>query len=143
MDAGALESESHLGQNHLGRPHTRVEGFDKVTGRARYSSDHVGADTAHAALVTSTIARGRITGFDCAAAEGVPGLLGIFTHREFAGAVAPVDVATTAQAARATRVFLSIGSPAARGWTGRAGRPAGARRSSADPALALRRIRKD
>ena len=90
MDAGALESGCHPGQDHLGRAHTRVEGPDKVTGRARYSSDHVGAGTAHAALVTSTIARGRITGFECDAAGRVPGLLAIFTHREFAGAVAPV-----------------------------------------------------
>ena len=87
MDAGALESGGRLGQAH-----TRVEGPDKVTGRALYSSDRTGPETgtAHAALVTSAIARGRITGFDLAAAERVPGLLGIFTHRDFAGAVAPV-----------------------------------------------------
>ncbi|MCJ2048589.1 xanthine dehydrogenase family protein molybdopterin-binding subunit [Methylobacterium sp. J-070] len=87
MDAGAQDTDGRLG-----RPHTRVEGPDKVTGRALYSSDLTGPDrdTAHAALVTSAIARGRITGFDLAAAGRVPGLLGIFTHRDFAGAVAPV-----------------------------------------------------
>jgi xanthine dehydrogenase YagR molybdenum-binding subunit len=87
MDAGARGSG-----DHLGRDHTRVEGPDKVTGRALYSSDLTGPDrdTAHAALVTSTVARGRITGFDLEAAGRVPGLLGIFTHRDFAGAVAPV-----------------------------------------------------
>ncbi len=53
MDARALD------EGHLGRAHTRVEGPDKVTGRALYSSDRVGPETAtaHAALVTSTIAR--------------------------------------------------------------------------------------
>jgi len=87
MASGAQETEGHLG-----RPHTRIEGLDKVTGRAFYSSDLVGPETkvAHAALVTSTIARGRITGFDLDAARAVPGLLGLFTHRDFAGAVAPV-----------------------------------------------------
>ncbi|WP_342109782.1 xanthine dehydrogenase family protein molybdopterin-binding subunit [Methylobacterium sp. SI9] len=87
MDSGAQDTGGHLG-----RPHTRVEGPDKVTGRALYSSDRTGAEAnvAHAALVTSTIARGRITGFDLDDAKAVPGLLAIFTHREFAGAVAPV-----------------------------------------------------
>ncbi|MGU3466732.1 xanthine dehydrogenase family protein molybdopterin-binding subunit [Methylobacterium sp. C33D] len=87
MDPGAQDTDGRLG-----RPHTRVEGPDKVTGRALYSSDRTGPDrdTAHAALVTSTIARGRITGFDLATAERVPGLLRIFTYRDFSGAVAPV-----------------------------------------------------
>lgn len=87
MDARAGETDGRLGQSHV-----RVEGPDKVTGRARYSSDLTGPEsgTAHAALVTSTVARGRITGFDLAAAERVPGVLRIFTHRDFAGAVAPV-----------------------------------------------------
>ncbi|MBY0250312.1 MAG: molybdopterin-dependent oxidoreductase, partial [Methylobacterium organophilum] len=87
MDARTGETDGRLGQSHV-----RVEGPDKVTGRARYSSDLTGPEsgTAHAALVTSTVARGRITGFDLAAAERVPGVLRIFTHRDFAGAVAPV-----------------------------------------------------
>jgi xanthine dehydrogenase YagR molybdenum-binding subunit len=87
MDSGAQDTDGHLG-----RPHTRVEGPDKVTGRALYSSDRTGPDrgTAHAALVTSTIARGRITGFDLDGARAVPGLLGLFTHQDFSGAVTPV-----------------------------------------------------
>ena len=78
----------------LGRSHSRVEGGAKVTGAAVYASDRprsgAGADIAHAALVTSTIARGRITGFDLTAAQALPGVLAVFTHRDFAGCVAPV-----------------------------------------------------
>ncbi|KQP92432.1 xanthine dehydrogenase [Methylobacterium sp. Leaf113] len=74
----------------LGRPHPRVEGAAKVTGVALYASDTRLPRLAHAALVTSTIPRGRITGFDLAAAEAVPGCLRIFTHRDFAGAIRPV-----------------------------------------------------
>ncbi|CAM2923052.1 MULTISPECIES: xanthine dehydrogenase family protein molybdopterin-binding subunit [Methylobacterium] len=86
-----MESGTRDSQKILGTAHTRVEGPDKVTGRALYASDRPGSETtAHAALVTSTVARGRITGFDLGAAQRVPGVLGIFTHREFAGAVAPV-----------------------------------------------------
>ncbi|MGU3361565.1 xanthine dehydrogenase family protein molybdopterin-binding subunit [Methylobacterium sp. M6A4_1b] len=74
----------------LGHPHPRVEGAAKVTGRATYASDRRPDALAHAALVTSTIPRGRIIGFDLAAAEAVPGCLRIFTHRDFAGAIRPV-----------------------------------------------------
>jgi len=78
----------------LGTPLSRVEGAAKVTGTAIYASDPPlpGAEggPAQAALVTSAIARGRITGFDLSAAQRVPGLLAVFTHRDFAGAVAPV-----------------------------------------------------
>lgn len=78
----------------LGRDHVRIEGAAKVTGAALYSSDGSPAEEAgklaHAALITSAVAKGRIIGFDQSAAEAVPGLLGIFTHRDFAGSVAPV-----------------------------------------------------
>jgi xanthine dehydrogenase YagR molybdenum-binding subunit len=86
-----MQSGTRDAQTILGTARTRVEGPNKVTGRALYASDRPGPETmAHAALVTSTIARGRISGFDLGAAERVPGVLAIFTHREFAGAVAPV-----------------------------------------------------
>ncbi|WP_407525969.1 xanthine dehydrogenase family protein molybdopterin-binding subunit [Methylobacterium oryzisoli] len=74
----------------LGRPHVRIDGLAKVTGGIVYASDTREGVVAHAALVTSTVARGRITGFDRSDTEAVPGLLGIFTHRELADAVAPV-----------------------------------------------------
>ncbi|MFC6789060.1 xanthine dehydrogenase family protein molybdopterin-binding subunit [Methylobacterium komagatae] len=78
----------------LGRDHVRIEGTAKVTGAALYSSDGSRAEEAgrlaHAALVTSAVAKGRIIGFDQSAAEAMPGLLGLFTHRDFAGSVAPV-----------------------------------------------------
>ncbi|MCJ2047369.1 xanthine dehydrogenase family protein molybdopterin-binding subunit [Methylobacterium sp. J-078] len=74
----------------LGQPHPRVEGPAKVTGTIRYASDVPLPGLAHAALVTSTIPRGRIAGFSLEAARAVPGVLGIFTHREFAGAIRPV-----------------------------------------------------
>ncbi|MCJ2012164.1 xanthine dehydrogenase family protein molybdopterin-binding subunit [Methylobacterium sp. J-076] len=78
----------------LGTGHSRVEGPAKVTGTAVYASDPpppgTGGRVAHAALVTSAIARGRITGFDLSGVRDAPGLLAVFTHREFAGAIAPV-----------------------------------------------------
>ncbi|GJE71768.1 Aldehyde oxidoreductase molybdenum-binding subunit PaoC [Methylorubrum podarium] len=88
---GLTNGGSHEGSDGvLGRPQARIEGRAKVTGTAIYASDRHADGLAHAALVTSTIARGRIRDFDLAAAEAVPDLLGIFTHRDFAGAIAPV-----------------------------------------------------
>jgi xanthine dehydrogenase YagR molybdenum-binding subunit len=59
----------------------RVDGRLKVTGAARYTAEFPVADLAHAALVQSTIARGRIKHLDTSAAEAAPGVLGVVTHR--------------------------------------------------------------
>ncbi|MFJ7441394.1 hypothetical protein ACIQW5_27575 [Methylorubrum thiocyanatum] len=79
----------------IGHPHVRIEGRAKVTGAALYASDRRSEggsepDAAHAALVTSTIARGRILGFDLPTAAQAPDLLAIFTHRDFGGEIASV-----------------------------------------------------
>ena len=52
----------------------------KVTGEARYASDFPVSNPAFAYLVTSTIAKGRITALDLAEARAVPGVLDILTH---------------------------------------------------------------
>ncbi|MGE0370709.1 MAG: xanthine dehydrogenase family protein molybdopterin-binding subunit [Gammaproteobacteria bacterium] len=64
----------------IGQPISRVDGPDKVTGKATYAAEFVVPEMAHAALVLSTIARGRITGIDVRAAEGAPGVLAVLTH---------------------------------------------------------------
>ncbi|HEX2939435.1 MAG TPA: xanthine dehydrogenase family protein molybdopterin-binding subunit [Rhodopila sp.] len=61
-------------------PSIRIDGRAKVTGAALYPSDEPVANPAHAFLVTSSIARGRVTGFDLDDARTVPGLLDILTH---------------------------------------------------------------
>ena len=86
----AIPADALAHPTRLGQPHPRVEGPAKVTGAIRYASDVPLPGLAHAALVTSTIPRGRIAGFSLEAARAVPGVLGIFTHREFAGAIRPV-----------------------------------------------------
>lgn len=55
-----------------------------------FASDQPLDRVAHAALVTSQIARGRVTGFDLDAALSVPGVLQILTHRELAAEIRPV-----------------------------------------------------
>ena len=75
----------------FGTDHQRIDGRAKVTGGARYASDVALGNVAHAWLVTSAIARGRVTGFEDAEARAVPGVLEIFTHRNMQGAVAEAE----------------------------------------------------
>ncbi|HEY7597225.1 MAG TPA: xanthine dehydrogenase family protein molybdopterin-binding subunit [Actinophytocola sp.] len=75
VDSGEAEQFSVLG-----RPLDRVDGHAKTTGRARYSAEYAYPNLAHAALVCSTIPRGRITAIDTAAAAALPGVLAVLTH---------------------------------------------------------------
>lgn len=59
----------------------RVDGPQKVTGAAAYPNDHTAPGLCHAALVQSTVAAGRISAIDTAAAEASPGVLAVITHR--------------------------------------------------------------
>ncbi|MEV4511271.1 xanthine dehydrogenase family protein molybdopterin-binding subunit [Dactylosporangium sp. NPDC049525] len=57
----------------------RVDGWQKVSGRAQYSNDVTYPGLAHAVLVRSTIAAGRITGIDTSRAEAEPGVVAVVT----------------------------------------------------------------
>jgi len=63
----------------VGQPLDRVDGRLKVTGGAKYSADMPVADVVYAALITSTIACGTITGIDARAAEAQPGVIKVIT----------------------------------------------------------------
>ena len=71
----------------FGKSTPRIDGVRKVTGAARYGSDEPVPDPAYAWLVMSTIARGRVVGFDFAVASAVPGVLDILTHETARGAI--------------------------------------------------------
>jgi len=76
---------------NMGRPAARIDGRAKVTGAARYASDFVVANPAFAFLVTSAIARGRISTIDLSAANDVRGVLTILTHENAADEIKKVD----------------------------------------------------
>ncbi|SFG42144.1 xanthine dehydrogenase family protein molybdopterin-binding subunit [Methylobacterium gossipiicola] len=65
---------------YVGTAHSRVDGPAKVTGQAKYAGEFSAPDLAHGYVVSSAIARGRITALDTAAAEAVPGVLKVLTH---------------------------------------------------------------
>jgi xanthine dehydrogenase YagR molybdenum-binding subunit len=63
----------------IGQPLTRRDGLLKVTGRARYAADNHPPGMLHAALAVSSIARGRVTFLDMAAAKAHPGVVEVMT----------------------------------------------------------------
>ena len=67
-------------KENMGQPVPRVEARLKVTGEARYGSDMPVNNPAFGFLLTSSIAKGKITGFDLNDAKAVPGVIDIFTH---------------------------------------------------------------
>lgn len=73
--------EASLNQVRIGDPLTRVDGRLKVTGSAKYAVEYDLPNMAYGVLITSTVAKGRIKTIDTAAAEKVPGVLAIITHK--------------------------------------------------------------
>ena len=65
----------------IGQPISRVDGRQKVTGGATYAAEFGVPNVAHAAVVRSTIANGRIVSIDTAEAERAAGVLAVLTHR--------------------------------------------------------------
>lgn len=64
----------------VGRPISRVDGPVKLTGQATYAAEFNLRNMAYASLVTSTVAKGRITAIDAVQAEALPGVLAVITH---------------------------------------------------------------
>src|SRR5215469_14961597 len=64
---------------NIGQPLTRRDGLLKVTGQARYAADNHPPGMLHAALAVSSIARGRLTFLDVAAAKAHPGVVEVMT----------------------------------------------------------------
>ena len=63
----------------LGAPIDRVDGRLKVTGGARYALELPVTNVAYAVIVTSSIAKGRVSSMDTAAAERAKGVLAVLT----------------------------------------------------------------
>ena len=67
----------------MGTAHDRVDGLEKVTGRARYAMEHAADDAESpltAWLVQSTIAHGRVVRVDASAALDHPGVVHVVDH---------------------------------------------------------------
>jgi xanthine dehydrogenase YagR molybdenum-binding subunit len=65
---------------YIGTSTSRVDGFEKVTGAAKYAAEFNLPGLAYGSVVTSTIAKGRIVRIDPSAALRVKGVLDVLTH---------------------------------------------------------------
>lgn len=63
----------------IGQPLDRVDGRLKVTGSAKYASEFPTDRVAHAVIITSTIAKGRVTAIDTSKALATHGVLAVIT----------------------------------------------------------------
>ncbi len=99
-DAQAMEPTAHytnvapaigLGVRHhyVGLPLDRVDGEPKVTGKAAFCAELDLPGLAYAALVCSTIARGRVVAVDGSAAAAVPGVIALLWHENMPRLVRP------------------------------------------------------
>jgi xanthine dehydrogenase YagR molybdenum-binding subunit len=66
---------------YIGTATSRVDGRAKVTGVAKYAGEFNTAGLAHASVVTSTIAKGRIGRIDVSEALSVAGVIDVLTHQ--------------------------------------------------------------
>lgn len=64
----------------VGQPLARVDGRDKVTGRARYAAEFNQPGMAHAVIVSATVGLGRIISVDDAAVRSMPGVIVVLSH---------------------------------------------------------------
>jgi xanthine dehydrogenase YagR molybdenum-binding subunit len=90
----------------MGKPHVKIDGGPKASGRAKYSSDLNLPEMLHAVLVTCPHAHARVTAIDVSAAKASPGVTAIRviapagTEIQWANAEVAAVAATTETAAR-------------------------------------------
>ncbi|NML65990.1 xanthine dehydrogenase family protein molybdopterin-binding subunit [Hymenobacter sp. RP-2-7] len=82
MDTETQFSDTIPQPGVVGQPLSRVDGWAKVTGQAKYSAEYNRLPgLSYALIVGSDVAKGRVTSIDAGAAQRQPGVLAIFTHQ--------------------------------------------------------------
>ncbi|WFU11607.1 hypothetical protein QA646_24775 (plasmid) [Rhizobium sp. CB3090] len=72
-------------KENMGEPLPRIDARLKVTGKAPYPADIPVNNLAHGMLVTSAVARGRLTSLHLNEARAVPGVIDVITHETVEG----------------------------------------------------------
>lgn len=67
-------------ESAIGSSVSRIDGPDKVTGKARYAAEHAAEGLVYGWIVSSAIARGRVTRIDDSVAWAIDGVVEILTH---------------------------------------------------------------
>jgi xanthine dehydrogenase YagR molybdenum-binding subunit len=67
-------------EGFVGKPIKRIEGLEKVTGKAKYAAEYRLKDLAYGVIISSKIAKGRISAIDSKQAEKLPGVLTVMSY---------------------------------------------------------------
>ncbi|GAB3996330.1 xanthine dehydrogenase family protein molybdopterin-binding subunit [Spirosoma daeguense] len=65
---------------YIGKPLNRIDGYDKVTGKAKYAAEFEASDLLYGYVVNSAIAKGKIKRINTDVALNLPGVIKVFTH---------------------------------------------------------------
>ncbi len=69
---------------YVGKPIIRIDGKEKVSGATKYTDDlNFGPNLLHAAIVESPFAHAKIINIDTSQAEKLPGVIKVFTGKDF------------------------------------------------------------
>src|SRR5262249_35203691 len=82
----------------IGGPVSRVDGRLKVQGQVRFAAEVAFENLTYAALLCSTVARGRITSLDTSEASAAPGVVLVMTYRNAPRMARPPVMMTSAKA---------------------------------------------
>ena len=77
----------------IGRRTPLIDGVDKVSGRARYTSDLPLGPTLVGHILRSPVAHGHIRGIDTSAARAIPGVRAVVTGEDFAAPYGVIPIA--------------------------------------------------
>ena len=72
-------------QTYIGKPVSRVDGFAKVTGQARYAGEYNFPGLLHGVVISSPIARGKIMSIDTSKALSIEGVKQVYSHENVKG----------------------------------------------------------
>ncbi|HEY9213159.1 MAG TPA: xanthine dehydrogenase family protein molybdopterin-binding subunit [Ancylobacter sp.] len=78
VEQGGQTSNAKI--TYIGSRTSRVDGRDKVTGKAKYAGEFNAPNLAYASVVGSTIAKGRIASIDISEAMKIGGVITVLTH---------------------------------------------------------------
>ena len=71
--------------DYIGKPVSRLDGYAKVTGQAKYAAEFTEPGIAYGYVVSSSIAKGSIVHINASAALDLKGVIEVFTHENVSG----------------------------------------------------------
>ncbi|MCA8965201.1 MAG: xanthine dehydrogenase family protein molybdopterin-binding subunit [Planctomycetes bacterium] len=90
--------DANTKMQHVGGDHSRVDGFAKATGRAKYTFDVTFPGMLQAMILRSPVARGKLTGLELDDARKMPGIGAVIALKEIGSQVRFVGDAVAAVA---------------------------------------------